>query len=82
MTVDDGKILHESIGEGSATTQKVYPDDMHPRNARPVQPERKSSSATTLLQCGKCGRYIVRGDTDRHIRQIHGGQQVEWKETR
>ncbi|MEI7847161.1 MAG: EVE domain-containing protein [Chloroflexota bacterium] len=82
VTKEEGRILHDYIGGGSAIAQKGYPNDIYPRNARPVQPTHKSSSATTLLQCSECDRYIVRGDTDRHIRQTHDGQQVEWQETR
>ena len=34
-----------------------------------------------LLKCAACGRYVVSSDTDRHIREVHAGQPVEWKKT-
>jgi hypothetical protein len=33
-----------------------------------------------LLKCETCGRYVVRSDTDRHTREVHADQPVQWKQ--
>jgi hypothetical protein len=42
----------------------------------------KESTEVTLLKCETCGRYVVGTDTERHIRETHAGQPVEWKKTK
>jgi hypothetical protein len=57
--------------------------------ARPGAPRRSKPAAAAnvspenvLLQCETCGRYVITSDTDRHIREVHAGQPVEWKKTK
>jgi hypothetical protein len=52
-----------------AATKKVKPA------AAPARP----SSEVALLKCEACGRYVVSTDTERHTREAHAGQPVEWK---
>ena len=51
------------------------------KKSSPVSPTTRSS-AVELLKCETCGRYVVRDDTERHIREVHAGQSVEWQKTR
>jgi hypothetical protein len=71
--------LHEEISSNDVPERDELSTAKIAVNTKPA---RIASSATKLLQCGTCNRYIVSSDTDRHICQAHAGQQVEWKETR
>jgi hypothetical protein len=51
------------------------------KKGKPSAPA-SSSSAVSLLKCDGCGRYVVSTDTERHVREMHAGQMVEWKKTK
>lgn len=51
------------------------------QKTRPISSANKPAESA-LLKCGVCGRYVVSSDTDRHIRENHDGQPVEWKKTK
>jgi len=46
--------------------------------SKPVGSSRMSSDIT-LLKCDLCGRYVVSTDKDRHNRENHPGELVDWK---
>jgi|GEM_PF-1624751 len=52
-----------------------------PSRSKPVEPAKKSTPVA-LLKCKTCGRYVVSTDTDRHVREAHPGQSVEWQKTK
>ncbi len=49
----------------------------HSRVPRAVA--RPATVAATLLKCDLCSRFVISTDTDRHAREAHPGQQVEWQ---
>ena len=57
------------------------PHASSPKRSRPAVPARNSSEFA-LLKCELCGRYVISSDTERHVREVHAGQPVEWQKTR
>jgi predicted RNA-binding protein with PUA-like domain len=49
--------------------------------SKSVKPTNKPSEFE-LLKCETCGRYVVKSDTDRHVREVHAGQSVEWRKAK
>ncbi len=41
-----------------------------------------ATAEVALLKCMECGRYVVSSDTDRHIRENHAGETVDWKKVK
>lgn len=71
---------HESVSKPVVKVRKAGPtcaptSVKKTKSAKPAN----GSSDFALLQCETCGRYVVSSDTDRHIREAHAGQPVEWK---
>lgn len=73
---------HESTTKPAAKPRKPAPvPAVSAKKNQPAKPANKSANVA-LLKCEACGRYVVSSDTDRHIREFHGGQPVEWNETK
>jgi len=51
------------------------------KKSQAAKPSNKSANVA-LLKCAECGRYVVNSELDRHIREAHGGQAVEWDEAK
>ena len=66
-----------------AAVRQAVPKNAHdaPKREKTAGPAGRSSEAT-LLKCEVCGRYVVSSETERHIREVHAGQPVEWQKTR
>ena len=51
------------------------------RPSRPAQAQlapRPTTVAATLLKCDMCGRFVISTDIERHAREAHPGERVEW----
>ncbi|MCX6064196.1 MAG: EVE domain-containing protein [Chloroflexi bacterium] len=96
ITRPEGSILLEFIEKYLAAgpeIKKVSKPATKPKKAAPIRvttstkktklPASESELPTTvLLQCEACNRYVVSTDTDRHIREAHAGELMEWKKTK
>jgi predicted RNA-binding protein with PUA-like domain len=95
ITRPEGQILQEFIStykpESPVKKSVTRPGVEHQKagtartaSARVSKPARavNQNPEFALLKCDACGRYVVSSDTERHIREVHGGEPVEWKKTR
>ena len=60
---------------------KDRPAASAPKKVRPPV-SATTTSEVALLKCASCGRYVVSTDTERHVREAHAGQSVDWQKTR
>ena len=52
------------------------------KKTRAAAPAASKPTEVALLKCEACGRYVVSTDTDRHTRETHAGQPVQWRKTK
>jgi hypothetical protein len=90
VTRPEGAILLEFIEKHQAEVRenvsKLTLKSKKPEAPRATSVKKKKpagptsgSSEFALLQCETCGRYVVNSDKERHIRETHAGQPVDWK---
>ena len=62
------------------TQKQVVIREPRQKTARPAAaPVVKPKSTVKLLKCAECGSFVINTDTDRHVREVHGGEEVGWK---
>jgi len=71
----------ESLPRPAPKARKAEPAPAAPKKNKTAATANETSGVS-LLKCGACGRYVISSDTDRHIRENHAGQPVEWKKTK